>query len=346
MTIKKIPSLNGLRAISILIVIICHLSLYIDSINNYNSINWIKPFIEFIKDGQMAVNIFFVISGYLITTLLENEEIKNVKISIKNFYIRRILRIFPAYYFMLGVYFILQCLHLIKIPAEAWLTAITYTKYFNWEVDWYTGHAWSLSIEEHFYLIWPLLFILGKKTRKISAIVLIFLAPTFRLLDYYYDISFIDELTIFLRIDSIAIGCLFAIYKNKIISILQVRWQFAFYTSLFLLFFLRYLQNIQIDFINPFGYTNGTFGCISISVIMMYSIYGPQNYWFKLLNLKPIDFIGRLSYSLYLWQQMFIYNSRHWTTHLPYNILIIFAMALFSYYLIEKPFLKLKDKII
>ena len=152
----KYPSINGLRAISILLVVIHHLCLNEHIFTEIQKNTFIRPLTNFLQDGNFGVNVFFVISGFLITTLLTNEENKNNKISLKNFYVRRVLRIFPAYYFLLLVYFVLQLLNYIQIDPAAWLTAITYTKYFNWSLDWYTAHAWSLSIEEHFYLFWPL----------------------------------------------------------------------------------------------------------------------------------------------------------------------------------------------
>jgi len=124
----------------------------------------------------------------LITSLMIYEEDLYKTISIKNFYIRRILRIFPAYYFLLLVYLLLQFIGAIYISKTSWLTAFTYTKYFNWCLDWDTSHAWSLSVEEHFYLIWPLLFKFGKKYRGLIALMMLFIAPFFRR-HFNYDCS-------------------------------------------------------------------------------------------------------------------------------------------------------------
>ncbi|HVG40283.1 MAG TPA: acyltransferase, partial [Chitinophagaceae bacterium] len=112
---KLLPSINGLRAISILLVIISHVAVYYQA-------DW------FI--GQFGVNVFFILSGYLITRLLLVEEESKGTINLKKFYVRRTLRIFPAYYFMLLVYFILQVAGIIYLNSFAWLTALTYTKYF------------------------------------------------------------------------------------------------------------------------------------------------------------------------------------------------------------------------
>ncbi len=345
----KYPSINGLRAISILLVLCNHLTMRDNLFAHLSSIKLLMPLLAFLLDGQLGVNVFFVISGFLITSLMIQEEEVENKISLKSFYIRRTLRIFPAYYFLLLVYFILQVFNFIHIGASSWLTAITYTKYFNWHNEWLTSHAWSLSIEEHFYLLWPLVFISGKIFRKRFALLLILLVPVIRVFIYFFPISWLNEFTIFLRIDAIAIGCLFAIYKDEVIKKMSAHWLKLFLTALLFLFFLRYgpllAAKINMGFIFiPLGVTHGTIANLLIATIMMYSVFGPKGIWFKILNNKIVNYIGLLSYSIYLWQQFFFNPNENLLTHFPINIICIFFMAVFSYHLIELPFLKLKSK--
>ncbi len=347
----KYPSLNGLRAISIIFVIIHHLSIKNQIFHGIAEFKWLSPITSFLSDGHLGVNVFFVISGFLITSLLLKEEMQWKTISLKNFYIRRTLRIFPAYYFLLLVYFILQLFNFIHIEKSSWLTAITYTKYFNWYSDWVTAHAWSLSIEEHFYLFWPLLFKSGVKIRKWTPVILIILVPIIRTFAYFYPTVLFNDLSIFTRIDAIAMGCLFALYKKDILKIITPHWSKVFIISFLILFSLRYFpliaDKIHLGFsfiFTPLGLTHGTIANLLISLIMMYSIFGPQKAWFKMLNLPVLNYIGLLSYSLYLWQQIFISGSKYWITKFPQNLIFLFLMAMFSYYLIEKPFLKLKKK--
>jgi len=327
------------------LVIIHHLCLmkYV----TFPDVKWINPFTFFLMDGQLGVNVFFVISGFLITSLMLQEDTKTI--SLKNFYFRRTLRIFPAYYFMLLVYFILQLTGYLYINDDSWPTAITYTKYFNWDAEWYTSHAWSLSIEEHFYIIWPLIFLAGEQTRKYISISFIIIVPLIRIFLNFHPINWMSELTIFTRIDAISTGCLFALYKDNIIKRMNSHWSKIFFCSIIILFFLRYLpliaDKISLGFIFiPFGLTHGTIANLLIALIMMYSVFGPKGIWFKILNLKVINYLGLLSYSIYLWQQFFIDGSRNWIHQFPQNLFFIFIAALGSYYLIEKPFLKMKDK--
>ncbi len=346
---QKYASINGLRAISISLVILHHLVIQKYIPVNFFGINFLKPFAAILQDGQLGVNVFFVISGFLITSLMQQEEINSHTISLKNFYIRRVLLIFPTYFFLLFFYFSLQLLNLIQISTASWITALTYTKYLNWRLDWFTAHAWSLSIEENFYIFWPLIFMLGNKSRKTIAIFLILIVPLIRTYIYFHPINWINELSIFMRIDSIAIGCLFALYKDDILKRISPYWTKLFYFSILTLLFLPYLPTIANkihlgSIFIPLGLTHGTIANILVALVMMYSVFGPKGIWFKLLNLKVIHIIGLLSYSIYLWQQIFFYKSKYWITQFPQNIFLILLVAACSYYFIEKPFLKLKSK--
>lgn len=345
----KYPSINGLRAISIILVVLLHLSIKEHLFSGNENIIWLLPITHFLQDGHFGVNVFFVISGFLITSLLLNEETLTNTISLKNFFIRRTLRIFPAYYFLLLVYFILQLCHIVDISNYSWLTAITYTKYFNWNLDWLTAHAWSLSIEEHFYLFWPLIFIYAYSFRKKTAIALILIVPLIRVFLYFHPIEWMNELTIFTRIDSIATGCLFALYKDKILGKIQNHWKKVFYIALIIIFSMPLLEilfdSINLEFIFiPLGKTHGTIANFAIAFIMMYSIFGPRNMWFDFLNSKIMNYIGLLSYSIYLWQQLFISGMKYGVTTYPQNLLFLLIAAMSSYHFIEKPFLKLKPK--
>lgn len=348
---QKYPSINGLRAISILIVVIHHLGLHEHILDGTYQYVWLRPFTKFIQDGHMGVNIFFVISGFLITSLMMKEESVSGSVSLKNFYIRRTLRIFPAYYFLLLVYFVLQLAGNIHLSPASWLSSITYTKYFNWHLDWETGHFWSLSIEEHFYLFWPLVFLGGDRFRKYFSLGLMILVPVLRLNQHFNPISWINDLTIFMRIDAIACGCFFALYKDRIVEKMSSSWNLYFGIAAVLYFFLRYFpaaalqihESTEYIFI-VLGQTQGTLGNILIAVIMMYSVFGPSGIWYRFLNTRVMDFIGLLSYSIYLWQQIFISGRDQWMTTFPQNVVLLFGVSLFSYYLIEKPFLKLKSK--
>lgn len=342
---QRYPSLNGLRAISIGIVVVCHLYVRNGMFTQLSKITWFRPVFRLITDGQLGVNIFFVISGFLITSLMLKEEERSGAISIKKFYIRRSLRIFPAYFFLLFIYSLLQIFRFIYIPRMAWLTAFTYTKYFNWYIDTYTGHLWSLSVEEHFYLTWPLIFAAGPKIRKFLAVFLIFAVPLLRI--YVAPENWFYQLTIFTRIDAIATGCFFALYKSEILAAVKPYMRSLFTVSFAMLFLLAYFTDQSNTaphsaLYAALGTTFGTLANFSVALIMMYSIFGPRGLWFRMLNSSLANYIGLLSYSIYLWQQIFIIQPAGMFTRFPVNLLCTIACSLFSYYLIERPFLKIK----
>lgn len=344
---KHIPSLNGLRAISILMVVIGH----IDQ-KNLNDFFYIRY--PMLIDAQLGVNVFFVLSGFLITTLLLQEENAKQAISLKGFYIKRAFRIFPVYYTLLAVYLILQLADVLYFSGLSWLTSLTYTKYLNWHDDWETGHLWSLSIEEQFYLVWPFVFKFAKKYRKHFAFSIIVIVPVLRMLYIKTQYQWMDELTLFQRVDAIMWGCVFAMYHDKLLAVCQQ--YIAKYKWVMWLPFLAIpalsaftLINHQFDMhmgalIVPFGNTTGTIADVAIGFIVLICIHYQKTGVFKILNNKPMDYLGKLSYSLYIWQQLFFSENIGWASSLPLNIVLLFTVANISYYAIEKPCLRLREK--
>lgn len=346
---QKYPSINGLRAFSILLVITSHLAFNNGLVRGWEETTWALNLLKFlIQDGQLGVNIFFVVSGFLITALLMEEERRTGTISLKKFYIRRMLRIFPAYYFILLVYLFLQIAGYLHLDPISWLTSLTFTKQF-WRTDWYTAHFWSLSVEEIFYLVWPFIFLGGDRLRKWVAVLFFVLVPVIRTLIYFHPVAWVHELTLFTRMDAIALGCLFAIYRDKIVERCSPYWTYIFVFSMVALFISRefpfFLGKIGLAFVFiPLGLTHGTTGNILVAFIMMYSVFGPRRLWFRLLNSSIMNYVGLLSYSIYLWQQFFISEREDWINQAPQNVVFMLLAAMGSYHLIEKPFLRLKNR--
>lgn len=343
------PSINGWRSVGVILVIFSHLNIKYPVFDRFSdNLIW-GTITSFIHDGNLGVNVFFIVSGFLISSLLIEEERNFKKISIRKFYMRRFLRIFPAYYFLLLVYFILQLYDVIEISDRSWFTSLVFIKYINWFMEYLTSHLWSLSIEENFYLLFPLLFLLGDKFRKRVVIFLFLMPPISRVVYHFSDHMWINNLSFTSRIDAICIGCFCAFYKDWILEKIGKSWKNWFYLAVIGMFSLRFLNmlsyrfELEILFV-PFGVTYGTFANVFIALIIMYSIYGPQKWLYRFLNTRIMTFIGMISYSLYLWQQLFIYADLGWFSVLPLNIICFFGMALISYYFIERPFLKLKTK--
>jgi len=349
---KHIPSLNGFRAISVLLVISQHLSTKNQIFKGLYNLNW--PILELplklIRDGQLGVNVFFIISGYLITRLLITEESQNGKISLKNFYIRRSLRIFPPFYFLLFCYFVFQSFGLIDISKTAWVSSLTYTKYLFISGDWFTAHFWSLSIEEHFYLVWPFLFLLFKKQRSFLAVLIIGIPFLGRFFEHsQLDENMFHSLSIFSRMDSLGIGCLLALHYQKAMNWIERNKSWVLITAITVILFTEYLTLVPASgkvalLFQVSGLQLGPVNSIAIAIILLF-FTSPRTTWFyRFLNHKTMVWIGSISYSLYLWQQFFISGSGHWYTDFPANLLLVFIASSVSFYLIEKPSLKLKHR--
>jgi peptidoglycan/LPS O-acetylase OafA/YrhL len=339
---KPIPSLYGLRAISVLLVVVYHLQNARDPIS-------FPSFIEPSYFGHFGVNIFFVISGFIITTLLMNEAGQNGHISIPRFYVRRILRIFPAYYFLLLTYFILQLTSVIHLENTDWFFSLTLLKQFS-NPGGITGHLWTISAEEVFYLFFPIIFIwLYPKNKRLLNYLLIFVTlaavPASRML--IHNVFPTYPFNVFVRGDALAIGCLLALNYDKIRIIGR------YYKTIFMaliLMELSYLMLQETTYPEAAQILLGSAGWslpdnLAIAIILIVSIEQRSSLWFRFLNSKVLVFIGTISYSIYLWQQIFtsqlelgIFNK------LPYSLIFLFLASVLSYKLIEKPFLDMRKR--
>ena len=350
---KAIPSLDGLRAISILFVLLGHLQL--KSFHNYR----IPIPIPLLFDGGFGVIVFFVISGFLITKLLLQEESLGRGVSFKNFYIRRTFRIFPAFYFLLFVYFVLQLFSVLYFTTSSWISSIFYLKDITGWNDWESAHFWSLGIEEHFYLAWPLVFVFSKKYRVHFAIVSILVCIFCRLNVSLKIIPFnllSQGYSIFQKGDALMVGCLFALFETRLTNRLMpfIRLSIAPFILIFLIAFFsaelipdlnrdhhwhigRIIEALNI------GSSSGTFTSILVGILILSSINSKAG-WFRFLNLGPVRFVGKLSYSIYLWQQLFFSEKMMPLSKFPINLVFIFLAACFSYFIVEKPFLRLKAR--
>ena len=177
---RNIPSLDGLRAVSVLLVLASHM----------NGVLAQKlPFIPFwlyVFWGALGVQTFFVISGFLITHLLLKELNTTGTVNLKRFYFRRAMRIFPPFYVYLAVALSLTLAGFFPGELRAFLVAGTYTWNYLGTGSELVEHTWSLSLEEQFYLLWPaaLVFLGARKSVKL-AVCVILLSPVSRIVTYY-----------------------------------------------------------------------------------------------------------------------------------------------------------------
>jgi peptidoglycan/LPS O-acetylase OafA/YrhL len=354
--VKKIRSIDGLRAISISMVLLGHAS---HSMPAYLQDN---IFFKFISNGALGVDIFFVISGYLITKLMLAEERKTGKINIKNFYIRRALRIFPVFYLYILVILVLKWFFVPDIFSSyglvlfAGLYLWNYRSLFHLRIDgndnglWFFGHFWSISMEEQFYLLWPMAFMnVRRDLLKRIVLAIILIMPIVRVLTYFAMPECRGDIKLMLHTggDTILIGCLGALIEDKIFSNrLTNRIITTNYCVAFLLLFVFVISPmLSAKFHGAYTLLFGM-GLENVAVLflLLWAIHVPS-FAARILNSKVLAHIGVLSYSLYIWQQLILSNKLSYSfSGFPQNIILVFILAAFSYYVIEKPVLKLKDR--
>jgi len=333
-----LPSMDGLRAISIIIVLLGH-----SLIGTW----WVNYF-----PGQIGVDIFFVISGFLITTLLLKEKVKKGNVSLRKFYIRRILRIFPVAYLYLFCLFILNYIFNLHTTLRMFLSAGLYIDNFpiKYGSNWQTGHFWSLSIEEQFYLLFP--FILVRRPNKFLLLILFLLISLpfivvlgrLPLKDYasHFLHDFVLSFTYLLGYgtSSILIGSAVSILLFK--KIIVVRSKSTYFLS-FIVFMIAILLHVK-------DLVNWNILIYIFPVLISYTILLNlrNNNFFSIILNHPISVkIGVLSYSLYIWQQLFTYQQPwsgyfRYSDSLVFNLIMLFLVAYASYSFYESKFLNLK----
>ena len=326
----RIASLDGLRAVSILMVVLGHT---LGRSRIPHPMIWLARYGGWCAHySAFGVDVFFVISGFLITTLLLKEREKTGIISLRRFYVRRAFRILPASY---AVTVAIALVWHNRVPLRDVLCSLFYVQNFNWKASWSLGHMWSLAVEEQFYLLWPFLLNRFFRHRYKIVIAAMVVAPLFRtacggLGFHQAEVEWFPS-----AMDALATGCLLALFKEKAVAwpAAADRWfipvligtlaipQLSYPHGLEPLIMLS-LQNLGIAF------------CIEHCI--------RKRYW--VLNWAPITWIGVLSYSIYLCQEPFFQNPpTNFFERFPVNVLCVLPAAMACHYLIERPFLRMRE---
>ncbi|MFY9253784.1 MAG: acyltransferase [Fuerstiella sp.] len=342
---KRIPSIDGLRAISVVMVLAAHSALTVDFPTELVSL--------FRVGGQIGVRVFFVLSGYLITWLLMKEEGSNGNIDLKGFFVRRSLRILPVYFAYIAVAAIMTSAGMINISTGGFAHAMTFTTGWLPIQDWALAHTWSLAVEEQFYLFWPFAFALAPvRYRMRLATALILMAPIGRLACMTMNMPWLINYSFIGNGDAIMWGCAGAMFLNR--SPDFVTRLTAFHTNIVRCLAVAILfgseaclrMHLLPVVTTPITITIQSV-CISYIIFSVTSIR--QGMIFTVLNNKSVARLGVLSYSIYLWQQLALFPADPtfepaiWQ-RFPQNLVCVFAMAICSYHLIETPFLRLKTR--
>lgn len=352
------PALDGLRGIAILLVVLYH---------NFG-------FIPFFNYGWLGVDLFFVLSGFLITEILLNT--RDTKNYFKTFYTRRMLRIFPLYYLSLVLVIIVfpaiknfpfNLDFYTKNQVWFWLYLENWLLIFKaWGSSTYIlNHFWSLSVEEQFYFVWPLIILLVKRPKYLlwlcfSVLLIVILS---RCYIWYNKSSYTSYTYIFLftRIDGILIGSMLALTKLINYNFLK-KYSYLIIFSLATLNFLFYFINRYKQFTFPYwaivGYT--TFSVI-FALIAYEAIDRRDKILTFILSIPLLRFLGKISYGFYVFHwpiyfMLYKYTdswaqsnfrldgfSLHFFVSLVLTF-IAFIISVISYYTYERIWLRLKER--
>jgi peptidoglycan/LPS O-acetylase OafA/YrhL len=339
--VSRIPCLDGLRACSILLVLLGHLR----GTHGFSAL----PGQQLLGDvANLGVRCFFIISGFLITHLLLKEFSQRGSISLRAFYIRRTFRIFPAFYTFFGIIVFFTLVGIISIPALDLACAGTYTINFLPRKAWEVGHLWSLAVEEQFYLLWPICLVaLGIKRARTVALAALLLAPACRIGTWYLLPEYRSIITkAFPTIcDTIATGCLLACFRERL-------WKTGWYRALLesrafvLVPAVVLISNMFASHTRPDLIMGQSIRNVGIAICIDWCLRNAASWPGRFLNWGPMVWIGALSYSLYLWQQIFLNrNSNAFVCSFPLNVMLAFSVATLSYYLVERPCLRARVKL-
>jgi peptidoglycan/LPS O-acetylase OafA/YrhL len=340
---RKIPSLDGLRSLAVLFVICNHAK------------------VPYLPEGR-GVLTFFVMSGFLITWMLLNEAEKYGSISIPRFYMRRVLRIFPAFYVFMLVQYLAQ-LAIKGRPSPTvvgdYLSALTYTSNYRFalmpHIDHAVWHSWALSTEEQFYLLWPLLLVTFLKDLRKLSYVLVGLIIT---IDVYRMVLFFRfhvsekwlSFTFDCRVDHLLVGCLLAVLLKR--GALQKFWTWTTATvwpsiATFALIVVSIWLSFQYQY--PYRYAVGYVIDPLLTAVFVLQVMVLGHTWvWGWLNWSITRSLGRISYSVFLYHMLafhvvtLLLGNRSLWILVPATILGASAIGVASFNLVERKFLRLK----
>ena len=341
-TKNYIPTLDGWRAVAVTGVILFHApSISVGGLH----------FRKLQDLGIYGVSLFFAISGLLICGRLLDEENVTGQISLKGFYLRRLFRIQPPAIIFLVILAGLGMFGIVNCPLWPWISALLSFRNFYTasagvnEIDRYTHHFWSLAVEEHFYLVLPLLLIATKRWRPVvlGAMTIISIMWVFFIRHYYLPLHpAAGE-----RTDLYAAALLFPatlayFIRWEGINRWVTRWSSLLAVLSMSLFFasVLVLHNTLLWLIVICGFP----------VVLLSTILHPRAFVSQILESRPFKYVGRISYSVYLWQQLFVVNSAELANAhkqlqffqvFPLNLLFLLVAANTSYFLIERPMLRI-----
>jgi peptidoglycan/LPS O-acetylase OafA/YrhL len=343
-----IPSLDGLRAAAVLVVFLAHAGSPLPI------------------PGNFGVTIFFFLSGYLITTLARLELERTAGLSFRRFYLRRVLRILPPFYLVLAGASLLCYVGALEgalQPGAVLAQVFHLSNYYLINDGWWNGRApgtwvyWSLAVEEHFYLLFPLFYVLLRRRVRsprgqalvlaaLCAAVLVWRVVLVFGLGAPKDRTYVATDT---RMDSILFGCILAVFGNPVLDGTRIGercWKLVL-LPLGLLGLGVSFAVTNPHFQESFRYT---LQGVALFPVFVVAVRYPQWSAFRLLNVGWVRFVGLLSYSLYLLHPTVLFGIHQWTAWPGVgqgivSLAICLALAALIYRFVELPAARLRRRL-
>lgn len=348
MHLKYIKALDGVRGIAAIMVMLFH----------FFSASPLKGSSVFVymqsmtKIGQTGVVLFFVLSGFLITRILIAT--KNNQDFFRNFYARRAFRIFPLYYlFLIIYYFIVPLINNTPIihfsnSWYVWIYLQNFADTFHWQYVDGPPHYWSLAVEEHFYLFWPLIVFYVKETKLTNIIYMLILISWLTRIVLIINGFGAAHFT-FSNVDALAIGALLALKEwNYGLESFSVKYFFTCFSIgvLSLLLIWVFVQGESVFFIQVIRST--FLGFLYYSFIGFVIALNEDNFFKKILTSNFLLFTGKISYGLYVYHQLIIHSyfdvfkTGYQILDFVICMLLVYGISSLSFYLFELQLLKFK----
>jgi peptidoglycan/LPS O-acetylase OafA/YrhL len=344
-----IPTLDGWRAVAILLVMISH------ALHSYARDLPAESWLDHVSTGTHGVNLFFGISGLLITSRLVDEWNRHGRISLRGFYVRRVFRILPAALLVLVCVGALGVAGLLPVARSELVASLFF--YRNYlpallapdGTGFFTAHYWSLAVEEHFYLVWPLLLLVAGVRRGLwVAITLAIGVAYWRHVELWREIAQLHAVQPLyfvrtdLRVDSIMWGAVAALLLARSGARATLERHFSGLVWLA-------VAALYAAVVYRYGTRPTFWEAMLVPLLLVGTVVRPTGLAGRVLEWPALRLIGRLSYSLYLWELFFVYRGVDRTLGVlqlfPINVIAAVMCAAASYYLLERPLVRLGHRL-
>ena len=336
---RYLPTLDGWRAIAITMVVASH-AVTVDSAQGGGMLNLLT-----FRLGTFGVMLFFAISGYLICTRLLVEQERTGSISLRSFYIRRVFRILPAAWTYLAAIAALAALGIVSAGWRDIAAGAFFFANYAPPQSWFVGHFWSLAMEEHFYVLWPPILALAGRRKAIGVGVLLIVATVLLRSFTMAHAAAGADLPGYthLRLDVFMFPCILAILlrTESFARRFTAAMKPMVWLSLIAVLALGIAAGVEFP---AWREPQRIFQSAALPVIIAATVLRPNDWFGRFLRLPALEWLGRASYSVYLWQQLvFGFAPRHWPARmleLPLLIAALLALAALSLRWIEQPWIE------